>query len=159
MKANFVYEKFTDVDTDPVVDMGIGRIHDIEKWIDSVYYDKISGQQNECFKSFINGSRSGDLLHKKNIVIRKDFSIDLIDGWVDFSSFRDRIPDYIKFNTINGDFSCNSSNFPPKKLPKKVTNMLRYFINRKYFNIDKFSKSNVKKYCNAHIIDCTKDTY
>jgi len=152
MKAQFVFEKFEE-ESDPIRDMGIGRKHAILKWIDSVYYDDNHEPQ---FKEFI-GDRSSKILDKSRIIIRKDYKIDVLDGWVDFSCYRHRIPNYIQFHTIHGDFSCVSRNFPLNKLPNRITNRLRYFVDPKYYKTYKFSEENIKKYCKAGITDCVED--
>ena len=79
-----LYEKFSD-ESDPIRDMGIGMRDKIEEWINHF---------NVTHKNYI-----------KNYIVNKDCTVDAksVDiSWLDYIT----IPEYIKFNNIDGDFAC-----------------------------------------------------
>src|ERR1035437_9917409 len=84
MKAQFIYEKFTD-ESDPIHDMGIGLRHKIKEWLNN--YNVI------------------------NYVINNDMQIDII-GDFDININRhnniEKFPNYIKFNRVSGNVTLQN---------------------------------------------------
>ena len=149
MKAQFVFEKF-EADSDPIEDMHIGLKPQIQRWIDQAH-------EWGMFKCFDLQTLQRDGVHyldKGNIMINKKLQIDFYNAWVDLSSYTEPLPSYIKINHISGDFSCNYIAFPLKKLPKRVTHRLKYFVPPQKFN--KYTEEMIKQYCNAKHITIDK---
>jgi hypothetical protein len=144
-----INEKFKE-EGDPIRDMGIGLKHKINEWID---------QNKYMFKDFdlVNNRRlGGSEVPRADITINSDMEIDVKGGWLDFSAEREPFPEYIKFGTIQGDFSCSSVNFPFDRLPKRVTHRLKYFVPNIAINVGKY-QSEIIKYCDALYISVDID--
>jgi len=153
MRARLVFEKFSE-DGDPIVDMGIGFLPKIKKWIDNNInpetYKGIHFKQYD----FINKKCLNYPLDKDLIIINKDLTLD-VKGWVDMSGNENiPFPYYIRFNRIYGDFSCS---FPIdnyiKYMPKEVNGELRFYIDEPLINGQKAEMiNNIKKVCKVSTI-------
>ena len=107
-----VNEKFTE-DSDPINDIGIGKKHYIEKWIE--YYNIVNKIDRHCnFKDLC--------------VINSDLTID-VRGSVSLNSCGlYKLPSYIKFNKIYGDFMINHNNLKDMiGCPNEVTG--NFYVN------------------------------
>jgi hypothetical protein len=142
-----LYEKFTDDDSDPIRDMGIGSRTLIEKWIKKI---------NE--KSFDNnemGIREYTINDDMTITVGRSCSLPYNCG---------NLPKYIKFKFISGNFMINDCNITTLKgCPDRVNgnfncssnkltslefapkNVERDFVCFK--NLKQFSEEDVKKVC------------
>jgi hypothetical protein len=151
LKAYYIFEKFEE-ESDPIQDMGIGMKVLVQEWINKIF-------KNGNFKEFDLKSMTrvgGYLSSSDKIIINPDRSINFNGVWVDLSCYYDPIPKYIKIKRVNGDFSCSSSNFPLRKLPKIVTHQLKYFIPWQKQN--KISNEDILKYCKAKIVKIEIDS-
>jgi hypothetical protein len=88
-----LYEKFTDDDSDPIRDMGIGSRTLIEKWI-----KKMNDISYKNYEIGIN-----------NYVINNDLTISAGET-CSLPTNCGNFPKYIKFQEINGDFMINDCN-------------------------------------------------
>jgi hypothetical protein len=89
----YINEKFED-DSDPIKDLGIGLTWQIQKWLDYYNIPQLSDSNN----------------FKNACTINSDFTIDVY-GSVNLNSCGlYKLPSYIKFNKINGDFMINHNN-------------------------------------------------
>ena len=102
-----INEKFTNDDSDPIHDLGIGMRHKVEEWLKTTRI----------------------ISHITNPYIRNDLKINAkyVDiSWPDLSD----IPEYIRFGIIKGNFSCHfDSKYKLKQLPEKIESTLKIFIN------------------------------
>lgn len=118
VKEHIIFEKFTDKDTDPVYDLGIGLKTLIDKWIVSInnsgpYYSY--GTKNFIDPNYtLNFDKSIDV--GKPIIdqhiINNIFRYSTHTSWPEPIIIRGKIkklPDFIKFNKCYGDCFLNCS--------------------------------------------------
>lgn len=113
-----INERFTDDDSDPIHDMGIGRKHIIEKWLKEH--------------------------NVKEYVINDDFTIDAYDS-VDFYNIdMHNFPEYIQFNKIfKGYFDIRKNNFTTLRGCPKIVNAGFFACSDNYLKTLKYSPSYV----------------
>lgn len=139
----YINEKFTEEDSDPLHDLNIGLIKEINLWIEKhKNYFKCSRQLNDYLKR-------GFTLPREYIKIDNNLHIN-VDGWVDMSILKEQIPDYIKFNHVTDDFvvclnleKYNHLNFFPKKVGGQIRIYTRYND-----DINKKIENNIRNICN-----------
>jgi hypothetical protein len=139
MRAKFVNEKFTD-ESDPIKDLGIGKRRLIEMWLQT--------------------------WNIKNYTINKDLTIDVNDTVIMEYQQIEKLPYYIQFGIIKGNFFCNYRGLITfkgmphtikgifgcagnkiktlKYMPKKIEKSL--FIDG---NLIKFTENEIRSLCNV----------
>lgn len=132
-----INEKFTDEDSDPIKDLGIGIVREIKKWLEKYYITKYT----------INNDLTIDV---NQYVYLENANVETIE----------KLPDYIKFNKVNGDFVASPIMTSMKGFPKYIKGDLGFRYNKlkslrympKYIDgdcyISGFSKKEIRKVCN-----------
>jgi len=131
----YINEKFTD-ESDPIKDLGIGVRHKIEEWLNKMHIEKYT----------INDDLTIDVYSSVNL---EHYAVPDIK----------KLPAYIKFNIVNGDFIVPANFSSMKGFPQLITGDFGCFWNDikslKYMpksiggscHMGNFSKEEILKVC------------
>jgi hypothetical protein len=143
-----INEKFTK-DSDPIEDMGIGMKHKIEEWI----------------KEYKNSSKS--YRRDGKFIINDDMTIDVHGSVNLYEIDLEKLPDYIQFNKVSGQFWINNNRLKTLKGCPKIVGGNFWCCDNKltslkyapesvggifgcYNNLKKFTKADVLRHCRVN---------